>query len=480
MTDRPNVILIVLDTARADAFEPYGAPAGASPTVAQLAASGTALEARSNACWTLPSHASLFTGLLPRRSGLIRMPGDQLTSCQAPLHANADRLLPEVFRRSGYETRAVSANLWVSPATGFDYGFDEFVAVDSGRQAGIHSDRISGRAKWLIEGARARVDDGAAEAEQTIGRWIGQPRDAPFFWFVNLIEAHSPYLPPKPYNDLGIADRVRAASEARRYLTLGAIWKACAGGFEVPAEVIDRMRYLYAASIRQMDDWLARLLEALDTAGALDQTILIVTSDHGENFGEGGLMGHSFSLDDRLTRIPMIWAGTGAPAGPVSFADVPGLLATAAELPSHPWETASGEPIVAEFDPPTGRDDPRVAGTLADWGLGDEAIPLITSHLTSAVREEVKLTVREHTEADGERVRGEELYELGADPLEERPLRGREAESHPRYAELKAAIERSRPAGDEAPQPVAPGTAPEISEDERQALEEKMRLLGYM
>ena len=128
---------------------------------------------------------------------------------------------------------------------------------------------------------------------------------------MNLVECHSPYLPPWPYDDLGPIDRLRAAEEARRHLTLSGIWKACAGGFDVAPAALERMRHLYARSVRLMDDWLRDLLDDLDRRGILDRTLVIVTSDHGENFGEGGLMGHAFSLDQRLLRVPLVIAGPG-------------------------------------------------------------------------------------------------------------------------------------------------------------------------
>src|SRR3954454_9453041 len=131
-----NVVVLVFDTARADAFEPYGAPAGASPTVAQLADRGAAFEdVFSTACWTLPSHASMFTGLLPRSLGLGQAPGGTPQGAKPVLEEQRDRMLPEVFRRAGYATRAASANLWISPHSGFDIGFDEFASITSRRQA---------------------------------------------------------------------------------------------------------------------------------------------------------------------------------------------------------------------------------------------------------------------------------------------------------------------------------------------------------
>ena len=97
-----------------------------------------------------------------------------------------------------------------------------------------------------------------AAAGEMLRAWLDEQGSKPFFWFVNLVECHSPYLPPWPYDDLGPIDRLRAAEEARRHLTLSGIWKACAGGFDVAPAALERMRHLYARSVRLMDDWLAR------------------------------------------------------------------------------------------------------------------------------------------------------------------------------------------------------------------------------
>src|SRR5207245_11045125 len=113
-------------------------------------------------------------------------------------------------------------------------------------------------------GVLARADDGAREAERGVEGWIGSASRRPVFWFVNLMECHSPYLPPRPYNDLPPRSRLRAAAEARRHLTIDAIWRAAAGGFDVADDALARMRHLYRRSVRMADDWLGRVPEDLD------------------------------------------------------------------------------------------------------------------------------------------------------------------------------------------------------------------------
>jgi arylsulfatase A-like enzyme len=475
-TLKPNVLLIVFDTARADAFEPYGAPAGSTPVFAELASAGATLPGmHANACWTVPSHASIFTGRLPREAGLIKAPGGMPQGCRPVLEAQRGRLLPEVLRSAGYTTGGVSTNLWITEDSGFSTGFDRWVTVDTRRQAELSRRSLRHRAAWVAEGLRARADDGAGEAEEVLTRWIDEAPTGPFFWFVNLVEAHSPYLPPKPYNDLGPIGRARASIEAQRHLTMGEIWRACAGGFDVPEPALARMRRLYAASIRLMDDWLGRLLERLDVAKLLDDTLVVVTSDHGENFGESGLMGHAYSLDQRLIHVPFASRGPGAFDAPSArgLVDLPAMIADALDLEPHPWGgPADGDGVaVAQLDPPATAGDPRIAQALETWGLGPEAEPRITTELTAATDGRLKLLRR------GGR---EELYDLRADPLELAPF---DPDGHPE----QPAIQRLRDglAGEAVARPPAELREPEddgttISDAERARLEERMRLLGYM
>src|SRR5829696_9566523 len=197
---RPYVLCVVLDTARADALEPYGAPAGSSPTIADLAGRGAALpHVFATGCWTMPSHASMLTGLMPRAAGLATAPGGRPSGCRPALEHHRERLLPDVLRRGGYHTAAVSANLWVGPRSGFDIGFDEFSVVETGRQALMHRPDRRSRLRWTVEATRAQVDDGARDAREELRRMIESRPDRPCFWFVNLVECHSPYLPPRPY-----------------------------------------------------------------------------------------------------------------------------------------------------------------------------------------------------------------------------------------------------------------------------------------
>ncbi len=471
----PNILLVVLDTARADAFEPYGAVAGATPAIADLARRGRALGGvHAPACWTLPSHASMFTGLLPRATGILDLPEGSPLAGREVLAANRDRVLPHVLRAHGYETRALSTNLWVTIESGFGLGFDEFRYIGTGRQAHLDRTGVRDRVRWAREALRAKADDGATAAAAELRRWLDERGSKPFFWFVNLVECHSPYLPPWPYDDLGPIDRLRAAEEARRHLTLSGIWKACAGAFDVADDALQRMRHLYARSVRLLDDWVRDLLGELDRRGLLDDTLVIVTSDHGENFGDGGLMGHAFSLDQRLLHVPLVIAGPGAPdadPGVVSLASLPRMIASALDSDAHPW--ADGLPpdgvAVAQFEPPAPAEDPRWEPAFADWGVDPAAAgERVGRPLIAATDGRRKLQRR------GER---EELFDLDADPLELAPRAPTEADREA-VAPLRAALEH--PAATASPAAAPVSAPPPISDAEREALERRMRLLGYM
>jgi arylsulfatase A-like enzyme len=381
------------------------------------------------------------------------------------------------MRRSGYATAAVTTNPWVSKHSGFDTGFDRFVQLDTSRQGRLDSKSRRERLRWDIEAVRGKADDGAAAAAATISTWVDEDPPAPFFWFVNLLETHSPYLPPRPYHAASPLERLRAAEEARRHLSQRAIWRSCVSDFDVPDAALSRMRRLYAGSVRYVDAWLDQTLTKLEQARLLEDTLVIVCSDHGENFGEGGLLAHIFSLDERLIRVPFVAAGPGAEsfAGIRSLVELPKRLAAAVGIEEHPWRRGGveTEAVIAQWDPPAPPSDPRVQSLVAEWGLGQDAALRMGTTLTAAVDGRWKLVRRDDAL---------ELYDLSVDPLELDPLG-----SDDRTAEASAAAERLRGTLDGAAANADPATAvlsreapDQVSDEELGELEDRMRLLGYM
>jgi arylsulfatase A-like enzyme len=415
----------------------------------------------------------MFTGRMPRRLGLGQAPKRTATSCRPVLEALRHVLLPEVLRGAGYATAAMSANMWVSPASGFATGFDKFITLKSERCDTIATSGLRPRLRWDIDALRGRADDGAEEAAVWLNRWLASAPRRPFFWFVNLVECHSPYMPPRPYHGLSAWQRLLAAEEARRYQTFESIWvRALGGGGDISEGAIARMRNLYASSILQMDAWLSRVLETFDRHGRLDDTLVIVTSDHGENLGEAQLIGHAFSLDDRLIRVPLISAGPGAFNDDTvcSLVDVPRMLAAALDIAEHPWQDRQMPDgiAVAQFDPLVLPGDSDLTKFVSKHRLGETAIRRCTVPLTCATDGRLKLM----RDGDDELVYdlAEDPLELHAQPLSSAVLSQHEAALEPlRRAALSATVAATVDA-DDVP----------IDDAERNELERRMRLLGYM
>jgi arylsulfatase A-like enzyme len=473
--------MIVFDTARRDAVQPFGAPAQATPAVADLARRGQAYpRAYATSSWTLPSHVSMFSGLLPRRVGLTQAPGGP-AGVRPVMESLIDRLLPGVLSAHGYANHGWVTNHWVTESAGFGLGFDDFTRVDSGRTARAEELLAGGpRAQiaWAREGLASRDDDGAAEVgrqlRDSIGTWDGRPT----FWFVNLTECHSPYLPPRPWNDLPPRARIRAALEVRRHLNFLSICLYAAGRRKISPEALWRMKHLYRRSISYMDDWLAGILGALDERGILDETLVIVTSDQGENFGEKGLISHGFSVDQRLVNVPLVMAGPGTPAESLtSLAELPRMVAKAAGIEDHPWreQDLPDGLAVSQYDPMAALNNPRVQQFGEEHGLTSEELAPLCAAFTSVTDGRFKLVVRDGVE---------QLFDLDSDPDELAPL----ASGHwpgAAAAALQSALEHPGVQGpgrgeDGITSPASSSPLPEPSADEVEAIERQMKLLGYM
>lgn len=466
---QPNVLLIVFDTARADALEPFGATRGATPVVADLARRGSAFpRVYATANWTLPSHGSMFTGLLPRPLGYGAV--DPRTA----LRHHQQRLLPAVLQKHGYATAGVSANPMIARAFGFDIGFERFVSVPHRRH--VPGVGLRKRIRWTLDAVRSRLDDGLAAISAQLDRWLEDSPVRPFFWFVNLMECHSPYLPPQPWNDYGVIKRYLAGEDARRYQTHDGMIRFCIDEIDVPAASLERMRHLYNRSVSSMDWWLGRLLSALESKGLLEETLVIVTSDHGENLGEGHLLGHAISLDERLIHVPLVAAGPGAPREDgrvMSLMELPRLVAAAAGLDDHPWQDTAGTTgiAVAQSDGLETVSKNRFVAAMRLPPRAQEAMSLRRSCATDG---RFKL-VRE-----GDTTR---LHDLESDPLER-------VDAAPTFPDQVARLRRVLDGYDSSSETAAvpPEDGAEAGTDasgatrdaESAELEERLKLLGYL
>jgi arylsulfatase A-like enzyme len=426
----PNVVVVSIDTLRADALGVYGGPA-ATPTLDRLAAEGTRFEwAFSPAPSTAPSHATLFTGRDVPHHQLLRN-GDAL----------GDDLptLAESFRTGGWHTAAFVSSFVLDARFGWSRGFDHYDDDLPDSSSTMKKEPYPG-AFWSAH-RFAGFDRRATATTQAAIEWLHDAPE-PFFLFVHYFDPHAPYAPPDAYGQ-------RTASLA---IPLA--------GREVPR--IDSVQLLalarlYHGEVLYVDDSLGALLAAVAERSGERSVLTVVTSDHGEGLGQHGWIEHATHLYDEQVRVPFLvhWPGR-VPAGgvlhtPVGLADLAPTLLELAGLPppADPDGRSLARSLSAGREPaarPLFGDRHPVSGA-AGWDRG--------------VKRSVRTTHWKYIRSD----QGpEELYDLGADPAELHNVLGAEPETAGTLARLLDA--RAQP-------DARPGTP--VSEETRRAL----RALGY-
>ena len=353
-----NVILIVIDTARADRFGCYGHVRATTPAIDDLARGATVFDRMiSPASWTLPSHASLFTGLYPREHGADHPDCRMRTGIT---------LLDSHLQRNGYRTVFVSNNPLVSKRTGV-------VDETSDLLQRLHFDPAS-RKRWLRV-ARALVgksDRGACATAAVMDRML-RDLTGPFFMFINYMECHWPYVSPFSYQKRFVR---RPFSPVDSILCRNRIGRRYAwdNGRLQDREELELVNDLYDASLAYVDHWIGDLLDELDRRGGGRDTVVIITADHGENIGEHGLGGHGMCLYQTLLHVPFIVRIPGNTpmrvAGLAQLTDVLaglcGLLGIA--IPGH----LANRPFAADAAwLVTGR--PNRAFAFAEWHYSEKA-----------------------------------------------------------------------------------------------------------
>jgi arylsulfatase A-like enzyme len=289
--ERPNVVLVSLDTLRADRLSCQGAERPTSPVIDRLAARGVRFaNAFSPAPWTLPAHAAMLAGRYP---GSLSPHRDETR-----LFARAPQL-SAMLREAGWATGAVTGGGFLRARWGADLGFDTFVEGD-----------VQAAVRWI-------------EAHAGGG---------PFFLFFHTYEVHT------PYTDRRFADGMPGGRLVNIFRDDDSLYQAvCCRGMDATAQERAFLLALYDGGVARADEMVGALVAALDRTGVAGRTIVIVTSDHGEEFWEhlDRAAQHGQSLYDELLRVPLVWSGPGLAPGtvvedPVSLVDiVPTVLALA-------------------------------------------------------------------------------------------------------------------------------------------------------
>jgi len=336
---RYNVIVISIDALRADRLGGYGYHRNTSPHLDAFATRGVLFETVvAETSWTLPSHVTMLSGLYPSSHGAVLTtlkPGPDVP------------LLAEILSEAGYHTVGLTDGSYVGSAYGFARGFDRFNDADT---------------PFGITLARAR-----AEMERL-------PKKDRVFMFLHTYDVHCPYTPDEAY-----ASRFRSP-DASFIETEG---RCGYTHYSQLALTPGQVRYLsdqYDASIREADDALGPFLDYLDTSGRLDDTIVVITSDHGEEFWEHGQIGgHALSLHREVLMIPLVIVGPELePAHvptPIGLVDLVPTLLDLVELPVP--DSVEGVSRTSELrrppSPGAGRDrseaPPRERVSEIDWQL---------------------------------------------------------------------------------------------------------------
>lgn len=395
-----NVIVVVVDTLRADHLSSYGYERDTAPFIDGLAAEGVRFEnAISPSSWTQPSHASMLTGRYTYETRAETQPLD-----------GTYPTIGEVMQANGYRTAAFSGNTeFFTRRQGLGRGFLHFEdnyrsvpdAFFNSSLYGFLFDFYGLRKALKYEGVPTRVL--ATDINRSALKWI-DGGDRPFFVFLNYFDVHDPYTPPEPYRS--------------RYSSIpnpGGLINGFMERYSPPLtlEQIQTEIDAYDGSISYVDDQIRNLFNELDSRGLLDHTIVIITSDHGESFGEHGILQHSASLYLSEIHVPLIVWGPGyVPAGktvdtPVTLTSIPPTVVSLVNSQNNPFPEPS---LTLLMDGEIPLNWPSPISELAQMNGAAENNPSTHGAMKSVVGSEQQYIIHEKF--------GEELYNWREDPQE--------------------------------------------------------------
>lgn len=413
--ERPDVILISVDCLRADHVGAYGHTRPTTPRLDRFAAGALLFEsATSTAPWTIPSHYSMLTGLPPSFHGVTGHQ-NRFWGGRGRTLSPAVPYLPQLLAEAGYETSAVVSASPLAPAFGFHRGFAAY--------------------RELGPNAGAVVDAGLETLDRSPER--------NHFLFLHLSDPHAPYLPKVDFKEYSerfvekLGPRPADISDA-----IGLV-----GGEGRPPrdrQESEDVELLYDAAVAYADHHIGRLLDELRDRGLYERSLIIVTADHGEAFYEHGWWQHSRTLYEEMIRVPLIvsWPGR-SPSGrveePVSIVDVFPTVLAAAGVSAPPSEGADLRAFAREG-----------SGTVERTSVAEVTLraPGLMKTIVSLRRRGLKYIATmpgDFDEVTGKEFLTEELYDLAADPGEQRNLSDvRPADVEAYRRELAAFVQKSR------------------------------------
>jgi len=302
----PNVLLIILDCCRPDRMSCYGYHKNTTPNINMILNESTIFEnAISVAPWSLPSHASMFTGLYPSEHGA--------TTWDSKMRPDV-KTLAEILSESGYETAAVCQNDgWINRSTGLSKGFKTFYGYNE-----IFIPTILRSSRKYLSALKHLLafyynfilrEDITSLSISLCQRILKKNKNNPIFLFVNLLNAHYPYLPStRSFKTffLETMEEFRNSVKGAEKTWITRKWKQLATKKEFTKDEFKTMNNLYDNCIFYLDHHLGELFKFMKKEEIMDKTLLIITSDHGENIGDHKLIDHELSVHDSLIKVPLI------------------------------------------------------------------------------------------------------------------------------------------------------------------------------
>ncbi len=442
----PNVVLISIDSLRGDHVGHLGYPQPTTPTIDRLAEQGSVFtQAISPTCWTLPAHTSLFTGL-PIAAHGVRHPANKLSSS---LETLAGRL-----KGAGYQTTGFYAGPFVHPDFGMDSGFDRYLdctAYGLGDEGRIPGSQVMALASHSDITGPLTIRRFSEELKN-------RDRTKPFFYFAHLWDVHYDYIPPEPYDSMFDPDYAGEMTGSDFLHN---------ESFRVGMNEADfrHIVALYDGEVRWTDATVEALMGALRDEGVADDTLVVITADHGEEFLDHGRKGHRVTLYEEMLRVPLVFWLPGRVRAqridkPVGLVDVaPTILELAG---AGPFKHEFGYSLAGLLDGTRSVDDMARPPVLAEFHHENEPTPEL-----AALRGDRWKALWMEPLGRGN------YYELAIDPAESRPI---DPKIYPDAADyLEELQERLKVAQDWH---VAHVTAEPSTPTEKTT--EQLRALGYL
>ncbi|MEQ8768527.1 MAG: sulfatase [Planctomycetota bacterium] len=436
--DEPKIgaiVFVVIDALRADYLGVYGSDRGLTPELDALGERSTVFEsAFATSAWTRSSVTSMLTARYPTAAGVLGR-GDVLPESATTL--------TEILGRRGFKTLGLSTNHNAGADVGFAQGFETF-AVPPGRRS-YPGDYQMVPAEHVTRAALDWVD--------------AQDGESPLFLFLHYTDPHDPYLPQPEWNDPSVA-RGRFDGSRRSLEALDSTPRE-----ELTAHDLNRIVDLYEGEVAYVDRWVGRLFDGLEERGlGPENTLWIITADHGEGLWSHGWRGHGADLYEEMIRVPLILSAPGEATGrvavPVSLLDLSPTVLSVLQWPQP--ETFQGHSLIPLL---RGEDRPAPLVVIySELSLGPFDLEMLRVGDMKLIKNRGLIN---------ERQAPYQLFDLAKDPHEQNDLFG---QGHPEEARLIAALWRWNRAIARSSEPRRPGRLSELSPETLEA----MKGLGYL